>query len=155
MVQQKVPRLKRGHTEAGVFNRMQKVLFHTIPLPRQGLQFPCPRQCPNGEKEASSVEETLRTIVKIIVEAADPDKIILFGSRSRKGWSHDSDYDILVIKEGVEHRRKLTQEIYRALSEVPVAIDIVLETPERLARYSDTQGLVYAEALKGRVLYER
>jgi len=101
------------------------------------------------------VEETLRTIVKIIVEAVDPDKIILFGSRSREGWSDDSDYDILVIKAGASHRRRLSQEIYRALSEVPVSIDIVLETPERLARYGDTQGLVYAEALKGRVLYER
>ncbi|HXL04110.1 MAG: nucleotidyltransferase domain-containing protein [Firmicutes bacterium] len=101
------------------------------------------------------MEETLKTIVRIIVETADPDKIILFGSRSRKGWPEDSDYDILVIKEGIYHRRRLTQEIYRALSGVPVAIDIVLETPERLARYSDTPGLVYAEALKGRVLYER
>ncbi len=101
------------------------------------------------------MEETLETIVKIIVEAADPDKIILFGSRSRAGWSDDSDYDILVIKEGAYHRRKLTQEIYRALFEVPVAIDIVLETPERLARYKNTPGLVYSEALKGRVLYER
>jgi predicted nucleotidyltransferase len=120
-----------------------------------GMQFCYPRQRPNGEKEAGSVEETLKTIVKIIVETVDPDRIILFGSRSRKGWSDDSDYDILVIKEGVYHRRRLTQEIYRALSGVPVAIDIVLETPERLARYCDTPGLVYAEALKGRVLYER
>ena len=107
------------------------------------------------KKEASSVEETLKTIVGIIVEAADPDKIILFGSRSRAGWSDDSDYDILVVKRGVDHRRRLAQKLYRQLSHVPVSIDIVLETPERLARYRDTPGLIYAEALKGRVLYER
>lgn len=101
------------------------------------------------------MEETLRTIVKIIVDAVDPDKIILFGSRSREGWSDDSDYDILVIKEGVYHRRRLTQRIYRELSLVPVSIDIVVETPERLAVYGDIPGYVYSEALKGRVLYER
>ncbi|NLB73834.1 MAG: nucleotidyltransferase domain-containing protein [Firmicutes bacterium] len=101
------------------------------------------------------MEETLKIIVGIIVEAADPDRIILFGSRSQEGWSDDSDYDILVIKEGRYHRRKLTQQIYRALSEVPVSIDIVVETPERLARYGNTLGLIYSEALKGRVLYEK
>lgn len=113
-----------------------------------------PRLRPNREKEARSVEETLKTIVEIIVEAASPEKIILFGSRSREGWSDDSDYDILVIKAGAYHRRKLTQEIYRALSKVPASIDIVLETPERLTRYKNTPGLIYSEALKGRVLYE-
>ena len=101
------------------------------------------------------MEETLNTIVTIIVEAVDPDRIILFGSRSQEGWSDDSDYDILVVKEGAYHRRRLTQQIYLALSEVPVSIDIVVETPERLAKYSNTLGLIYSEALKGRVLYER
>ncbi len=124
----------------------------------QGFKIEAER--PAGKKEATSMEEilmeeTLKTIVGIIVEAVDPDKIILFGSRSCEGWSYDSDYDILVVKKGVYHRRRLAQQIYRELSHVPVSIDIVLETPERLDRYSNTPGLVYAEALKGRVLYER
>ena len=101
------------------------------------------------------MEKTLSTIVKIIVEAVDPNKIILFGSRSKEGWSEESDYDILVVKEGVYHRRKLTQQLYREMSDIPASIDIVLETPERLSKYSATLGLVYYEALKGRVLYEK
>lgn len=108
-----------------------------------------------SKKEAGSVEEILKQIVEIIVEAADPDKIILFGSRATGDWSDDSDYDILVVKRGAYHRRKLAQELYRALFDVPAAIDIVVETPERLARYKCTPGLIYFEALKGRVLYER
>ncbi len=45
--------------------------------------------------------DVLSAIVKIIVSTADPDKIILFGSRASGDQSPDSDYDILVLKKRV------------------------------------------------------
>ena len=70
-------------------------------------------------------------------------------------WSDDSDYYILVVMRRAYHSRTLAQELYRALFEVPAVIDIVVETPERLARYKCTPGRIYFEALIGRVLDER
>jgi len=54
-------------------------------------------------------------IVRRIVQIADPDKIILFGSAARGEMGRHSDLDLLVVKSGCVHRRKLAQEIYKSL----------------------------------------
>ena len=73
----------------------------------------------------------LERAIEIIVKVADPDQIILFGSRARGNAKQESDYDICVIKKGIAGRRKLTQQIYRSLFGVGVPIEIIVETPER------------------------
>jgi predicted nucleotidyltransferase len=44
--------------------------------------------------------KTLADIVRRVVEAAHPDKIVLFGSAARGEMGPDSDIDLLVIKGG-------------------------------------------------------
>ena len=39
--------------------------------------------------------------------------------------------------------------------DVPAAVDIIVETPEKIAEYRHISGYLYAEAAKGRVVYER
>jgi len=98
-------------------------------------------------------EETLRAIVRRIVEAVQPEKIILFGSAARGEMGPDSDVDLLVVKSGV-HRRELAARLYRELADLPVPKDIIVATPEDLERHRDTIGLVYRTALReGRVVY--
>ena len=48
-------------------------------------------------------QNILAEIVQKVVEAAVPDKIILFGSRAKGEEAKDSDYDIFVLKSGVVH----------------------------------------------------
>ena len=57
----------------------------------------------------------LADIVRRVVEAAKPEKIILFGSAARGEMGPDSDIDLLVIKAGKFHRWQLTTAIYRQL----------------------------------------
>ena len=57
----------------------------------------------------------LDEIVRRIVEVAQPERIILFGSAAREEMSRDSDIDLLVVKDGV-HRRRLAARIYRRLT---------------------------------------
>ena len=98
----------------------------------------------------------LENIVERIVRGIQPDKIILFGSQAREDYGGESDYDICVIKEGVEHRRKLAQEIYRLLYGVGVAVDVIVETPESFDELKGDPFLIYKEIAKdGRVLYEK
>lgn len=95
----------------------------------------------------------LDEVVRRIVQAADPEKIILFGSAARKEVGPISDLDLLVIKTGV-HRRRLAQKIYRNLYGVGVAVDVVVATPEDVERYRDTHALVIKPALQeGRIVY--
>jgi hypothetical protein len=64
----------------------------------------------------------LAEVVRRIVEVARPERIILFGSAARGDAGPDSDLDLLVVKRGVEHRRRLAQRIYRRLLGVEVPV---------------------------------
>ena len=96
----------------------------------------------------------LRDIIRRIVEAANPDKIILFGSAARGEMGPDSDVDLLVIKGGKFDRWRVTTAIYRHLSGADAPVDVVVVTPEEVERYRDTHCLVICPALKeGKVVY--
>ncbi|MCZ7357241.1 MAG: nucleotidyltransferase domain-containing protein [Candidatus Methanoperedens sp.] len=98
----------------------------------------------------------LEKAIDIIIKSVNPDKIILFGSRARGDYKKESDYDICVIKKGVEHRRKLAQQIYRFLYGVGVPVDIIVETPERFEELKDNPFMIYIEISKyGKVVYEK
>ncbi len=105
--------------------------------------------------ELANVEQsTLDEIVRRIVEVAQPEKIILFGSAARGEMGPHSDLDFLIIKSGA-HRRRLSVEIRRSLYGVGASLDLVVATPEDIERYKDSHALVYKPALReGLVLYD-
>lgn len=71
-------------------------------------------------------DAALRRAVDRIAAQFDPDKIILFGSRARNQGRPDSDTDLLVV------------------------------TPDHLARHRDTTATILHEAVhEGKVLYGR
>jgi predicted nucleotidyltransferase len=92
-------------------------------------------------------------IVRRVVEVAQPDKIILFGSAARGEVSPNSDVDLLVVKRGA-HRLKLMAAIYRNLHGVKAAVDVIVVTPDDVERYRDSHCLVICPALReGKVVY--
>jgi predicted nucleotidyltransferase len=107
-----------------------------------------------GRTEKRTVsQESLQQIIKRIVEVAQPEKIILFGSAAREEMGPNSDVDLLVIKTGA-HRLDLTGKIYRNLHGVGEAVDVVVVTPEDVERYHGSPALVIAPALEeGKVVY--
>lgn len=117
---------------------------------------PCwPQRGSRRIAEKAEMGEKLEEIIRRIVEVADPERIILFGSAVRGEQGPNSDLDLLVVKAGV-HRRKLAQEIYQNMFGVGQAVDVIVATPDDLERYRDTHALVYKPALgEGKVVYER
>ncbi len=96
----------------------------------------------------------LDTIIERIVEVADPERIILFGSGVRGNGPH-SDLDLLVVKEGSFDRRKLVGDVCMNLIGVGQAVDVVIVTPEEVKEYGDTHALVISPALtEGREVYQ-
>ena len=96
----------------------------------------------------------LADVIKRVVEAADPEKIVLFGSAARGTMGPDSDLDLLVIKGGKFNRHRVTTAIYRHLSG-EIGVDAVVVTPEEVERYRDAHCLVICPALReGKVVYE-
>jgi uncharacterized protein len=98
--------------------------------------------------------KVLADVVRRVVEAARPDKIILFGSAARGEMGPDSDLDLLVIKGGKFHHWRLLTTIYRHLRDTEAAVDVVLVTPDEVERYGDSPFLVIGPALReGKVVY--
>jgi predicted nucleotidyltransferase len=96
----------------------------------------------------------LADIVNRVVEAAKPEKIVLFGSAARETMGPDSDIDLLVIKGGKFNRDRVTTSIYSSLCGAGAAVDVVVVTPEEVERYRDTHCLVICPALKeGKLVY--
>ncbi len=99
-------------------------------------------------------QAVLDEIVRRIVEVAQPERIILFGSAARGEMGPDSDLDLLVIKAGEYHRRRLAQDIYMNMFGVDVPMDIIVATPEHLEQYGERPYLIYKSALReGRTIY--
>ncbi len=90
-----------------------------------------------------------------IVRDFDPLQIILFGSQARGDADRDSDIDLLVVFAELTDKRKTAIDIGRALSDVPVAKDILVSTPEELERSRTRIGSVlrYAQQ-EGKVLWK-
>ena len=98
-------------------------------------------------------QNTLDDIIRRIVEVAQPERIVLFGSAARGVVGPNSDVDLLIIKEGGD--ANLRARIYERLYGVRVAVDAILVSPSDLERYKDSHALVIKPALQeGRVVYE-
>jgi len=93
-------------------------------------------------------------LVKAVVRAAQPEKIVLFGSAARGEMGPNSDYDLLVIKGGKFNYWRVMRDIYNELPGA-AAVDAVLVTAEAAERYRDTHCLVICPALReGKVIYD-
>lgn len=102
------------------------------------------------------VAESIPTMADRIVKAFHPLRLILFGSLARGDAGPHSDVDLLVVLPQVADRRQAAIEIRRVLSDLPVFKDIVVTTPDEIARRGDLVGTVLQRALReGKVLYER
>ncbi len=113
--------------------------------------------CRHGSRPGRKLmsEDIVQTMVQRIVERFHPVRIILFGSRARGEAGPWSDVDLLVVLPEVTHKRKAMVEILRALSDLPVATDVIVSTPEELERRGHVKGDVLRAALReGKVLYE-
>ena len=95
-------------------------------------------------------------MVDRIVGQFQPARVVLFGSRARGAASEWSDVDLLVVMRNVADTRKAAVEIRRLLADMPVSKDIIVATPDEIARRGHVVGTVLHAALReGTVLYER
>ena len=106
--------------------------------------------------ETMTDDEVLDEIVRRIVEVADPDKIILFGSRARGEARNGSDYDILVVGDTAEPYSRRTVPVYLSLSGLGISKDVVWWTPEEIDEWRNVRvHFITAVVREGLVIYER
>jgi uncharacterized protein len=101
-------------------------------------------------------DQLIQTMTQRIVESFHPLRLILFGSRARNDAGPWSDFDLLVVLPLAPDKRKTAIEIRRILADLPASKDIIVTTPEEIARRGRLPGTVLRSALQeGTVLYER
>ncbi|MBF0182724.1 MAG: nucleotidyltransferase domain-containing protein [Magnetococcales bacterium] len=105
-------------------------------------------------------QELLTEATRIIVEAADPEQVILFGSHARGEARANSDLDLLVVESapfGPERSRyREMARLEKAMGRFPVATDILVYSREEIERFrSAACHLIHQALQEGRVLYER
>ncbi|PYV19622.1 MAG: hypothetical protein DMG21_01000 [Acidobacteria bacterium] len=101
-------------------------------------------------------DEIVREIVRRIVETAQPEKVILFGSRARADARTNSDFDVLVITRSDEPRHQRSAALYVALADLPVEVEVMVYTPEEVEEWSQVpQAFVTTAVREGTTIYER
>ncbi len=110
----------------------------------------------NDTGEPDVDDALYQEIVRRVVALADPEKVIVFGSRARGDHRPDSEIDLLVIKEASEPRHKRARALYGALASIPVEMDIMVYTPQEVAEWRGVEQAFITTATRERVvLYDR
>ncbi|MCP5116453.1 MAG: nucleotidyltransferase domain-containing protein [bacterium] len=103
-----------------------------------------------------TADALLSLVVNRLVEAIDPDRIILFGSRARGDHRPQSDLDLLIIGTSDEAPHRRDARAYRAVGAIGVSKDLLWYTPEEIADWKAATNHIVARALReGRVVYEK
>lgn len=107
-----------------------------------------------------ATEAIIGEMVQALVEEADPEQVILFGSRARGDSRERSDVDLIVVEAepfGPERsRHKEMVRLRQALRPFRVPVDVLVYSQEEVDYWRDSLNYVLARALReGRVMYER
>ena len=108
-----------------------------------------------AEPSRINIENLIAEATRRLIEAAHPEKIILFGSYARGDFDKHSDLDFLVILAEVESRFDEMVRLRRVLGDIPTPIDVVVYSVDRVRDRQNLRGTMLYHALnEGRVLYD-
>lgn len=102
------------------------------------------------------LEATIKRAVTALVEALDPEQVILFGSAARGEFGPNSDLDFLVVLHVGKDTFPLHAKAQRALWDIDALIDVLFTTPERFSARKTIIGTIEEPAHReGKVVYAR
>lgn len=106
--------------------------------------------------ENSKTIDIILEITEKLEKGYQPEKIVLFGSYIQGDFHHDSDIDLLVIKDSLHRRDERDTEIRELLKEVKVPLDIFVYTPKEVEKFCSFKDSFISKIFNtGKVLYER
>ena len=99
-------------------------------------------------------QKTIHKAIELLQNAANPVKIILFGSYARGDITDTSDLDLLVIEKELKGRRMEMVHLRDVLSPLRIPVDLLVISEETYQEWKDTPGtVIYEAAIEGRVVY--
>ncbi len=99
---------------------------------------------------------TIEEIKERLIEAYDPETIILFGSQARGVASESSDIDLLILKDTDERPIDRRIRVEKVLSDRAIPLDIFVYTPREITYlYSLGSPFIEEVVTTGKVLHMR
>jgi len=100
--------------------------------------------------------EVLEELVRRILKAGSPLRIVLFGSHARGEARPGSDLDVLIVEESNLPRYRRAARYLRALVGVFPSKDVVVWTPQEIEAWAGVPNAFVTTALReGKTLYAR
>ena len=107
--------------------------------------------------DGRTLGEWVPEIVRELVDLAQPERIILFGSVGRGDDGPDSDIDLMVVLRELDYvqRRELSARLRSGLT-APLPIQLFLTDERECKRRRDVIGSIHYHPLReGRLVYDR
>ncbi len=99
-------------------------------------------------------KRTIQEAVELLKMAANPVKIILFGSYARGDIKESSDLDFLVVEKEIKARRMETVRLRDVLSPLRIPVDVLVVSEKSYNEWKDAPGtVIYEAAFEGKVVY--
>ena len=99
--------------------------------------------------------DAIQEAVRLLRDAAQPARIIMFGSYASGSPGGNSDVDFLVVEENLESRHSEMVRLRDILSPLRIPVDIIVVSVDTYNEWKDTPGtVIYEAACDGKVLYE-
>ena len=105
----------------------------------------------------SNRDQIINSITQKIAKNYNPEKIILFGSAAKNEMSEDSDFDLLIIKNGVEHERNRAYPVRKILrgENLPPLDIFVYSESETNERIKEKDAFISDIFNYGQVVYQK
>lgn len=98
--------------------------------------------------------DDITAAVNALAEAAQPERILLFGSYARGDAREESDLDLLVIESEVQDRAQEMVRLRRVLRPLRIPVDLLVFTSDDIARWGNQPGSALYWALReGKTVY--
>ncbi len=98
--------------------------------------------------------KVVEDIVRRVTSAVQPLRVLLFGSAARGEMGPESDVDLLIVVPDGTRRRDASRKIYRALSGLGIAKDVIVVTESDVKQFGENPSLIIKPALEdGREVY--
>ncbi|OHB67748.1 MAG: hypothetical protein A2V70_05935 [Planctomycetes bacterium RBG_13_63_9] len=101
-------------------------------------------------------ERQIEQVAVRLGQAAEAQRVVLFGSHARGEADETSDVDLLIVAESELPRFKRSRELYKLLRPYPFAMDLIVYTPQEIERGKRSPISFVSTVLReGKTLYER
>lgn len=100
-------------------------------------------------------EHTIQQAVDRLVNAANPSKVILFGSYARGDANENSELDLMVIERELPNKFEEMIRLKQALRSLHIPVDVLVYSEEYVQEWGQLLGSALFWALQeGEVLHE-